>query len=231
MSNNYIISDVHGCMKTLKALVETKLQAVAGDTIYFLGDLINKGPDSKGVVDYVFELDKRGIKVVSLIGNHEVVFLKALANPEKLPLFYIMGGKNMLDSFKVNYLDLIPERYVQFFRNTQLYIETDEYLLAHAGFNFNLADIFSDFEAIVGISEMKVDPVKTNYKTVIHGHTPTKLNLIEKQIVERDHYEICLDNGCIYVGEEGLGNLLAFDMDTKNLYVQECLDTIESWKE
>jgi predicted MPP superfamily phosphohydrolase len=53
-----IIGDVHGCINELKSLIE-KLQLEAEDKLYFIGDLIDKGPDSVGVVKFVRELSKR----------------------------------------------------------------------------------------------------------------------------------------------------------------------------
>ena len=67
----WVIPDVHGCLLTLRALVEDLIELRRDDHLIFLGDLIDRGPDSKGVVDYVRAMIKSGIKTTVLRGNHE----------------------------------------------------------------------------------------------------------------------------------------------------------------
>ncbi len=75
----YAIGDVHGCLKSLNALLD-QLQPSASDQLVFIGDLIDRGPDSKGVIERVrqLEADPQAPEVVALMGNHEVLLLEAL---------------------------------------------------------------------------------------------------------------------------------------------------------
>ena len=75
---NIIIGDVHGCIDELKELIN-KLELVSTDHLFFIGDLIDKGPDSVGVVKYVYELSKL-YSTVLILGNHEEKFLRFLYN-------------------------------------------------------------------------------------------------------------------------------------------------------
>ena len=75
---NIIIGDVHGCLDELKELIN-KLEFVSTDHLFFIGDLIDKGPDSVGVVKYVYELSKL-YSTVLILGNHEEKFLRFLYN-------------------------------------------------------------------------------------------------------------------------------------------------------
>ena len=75
---NIIIGDVHGCLDELKELIN-KLDLVSTDHLFFIGDLIDKGPDSVGVVKYVYELSKLYTTVL-ILGNHEEKFLRFLYN-------------------------------------------------------------------------------------------------------------------------------------------------------
>lgn len=75
---NIIIGDVHGCILELKELIN-KLELTSTDHLFFIGDLINKGPDSIGVVKYVYELSQK-IKTILILGNHEEKFLRYLHN-------------------------------------------------------------------------------------------------------------------------------------------------------
>lgn len=76
---SYAIGDIHGCLKTLDALLQ-QLQPSAEDHLLFLGDLIDRGPDSKGVIDRVRQLedDAQGPQVSALMGNHEVLLLESV---------------------------------------------------------------------------------------------------------------------------------------------------------
>ena len=75
---NIIIGDVHGCLDELKELIN-KLELSSTDNLFFIGDLIDKGPDSVGVVKYVYELSKL-YSTVLILGNHEEKFLRFLYN-------------------------------------------------------------------------------------------------------------------------------------------------------
>lgn len=75
---NIIIGDVHGCLDELKELIN-KLELSSADHLFFIGDLIDKGPDSVGVVKYVYELSKL-YSTVLILGNHEEKFLRFLYN-------------------------------------------------------------------------------------------------------------------------------------------------------
>ena len=74
----WVIPDIHGCSKTLQALFEQQIRPSKEDEIYFLGDYIDRGPDSKGVIDYVRQLEEDGYKVFPLRGNHEDYCLHAV---------------------------------------------------------------------------------------------------------------------------------------------------------
>jgi Icc-related predicted phosphoesterase len=80
---NIIIGDVHGCLEELKELIN-KIELSRTDNLFFIGDLIDKGPDSVGVVKYVFELSKL-YSTLLILGNHEEKFLRYLYNKEHNP--------------------------------------------------------------------------------------------------------------------------------------------------
>ena len=75
-----VIGDVHGCLVELKSLIK-QLELNTEDSLFFIGDLINKGPDSVGVVKYVFELSKN-YSTKLILGNHEEKFLRYLYNKD-----------------------------------------------------------------------------------------------------------------------------------------------------
>ena len=73
-----IIGDIHGCIDELKSLV-SKIAITSNDELFFIGDLIDKGPDSVAVVKYVYALSKKN-KTILILGNHEEKFLRYLHN-------------------------------------------------------------------------------------------------------------------------------------------------------
>ena len=77
MKNRWVVPDIHGHIKTLRALIEERIELQKSDSIYFLGDYIDRGPDSKGVIDYIMSLQSFGYDVHCIRGNHEDYCLRA----------------------------------------------------------------------------------------------------------------------------------------------------------
>ena len=63
MKNRWVIPDIHGHIKTLKSLIEDRIALSKSDVIYFLGDYIDRGPDSKSVIDFIMSLQDSGFDV------------------------------------------------------------------------------------------------------------------------------------------------------------------------
>ena len=76
MSQRWIIPDIHGCAQTVKVLLENMLKVTKHDQLYFLGDYIDRGPDGKGVIDYLMHLQKEEYNVHFIKGNHEDMCVK-----------------------------------------------------------------------------------------------------------------------------------------------------------
>ena len=173
----YAIGDIHGCSKTFKELLD-KIGLIEGDELYLLGDYIDRGPDSKGVIDTIFELREKGFKVICLRGNHESMLLDALKNREEQKNFMRNGGKQTLQSFDtVRPIDL-PIEYIHFFESLPFYHEVGDYILVHAGLNFLEADPLTDTEAMMWIRNWYqwIDYNWLGNRTILHGHTPISNN-------------------------------------------------------
>src|SRR5215218_1348691 len=95
----YAISDIHGCCKTFRYMVEEVLHLQASDQLFLLGDYIDRGPDSKGVIDFILELRAKGYRVETLMGNHEFMMLETWEDASYLPLWLRNGGDTTLASF------------------------------------------------------------------------------------------------------------------------------------
>jgi serine/threonine protein phosphatase 1 len=232
----WVIPDLHGCAKTLKALVE-QLQP-SKDLLIFLGDYIDRGPDSRGVVDYLMQLQADGQQMITLRGNHEEYLLLALAKGKELNKSFIFhrkhnhlfekwmrhGGTDTMENFGISHLKEMPQKYINWFEQLQLYTEQENFLIVHAGINFERRDPLEDQHAMLWSRSFVPHPEKIGGRVVIHGHVPVSLSFIQARIEDEKSKYIPLDNGCYLNGNEGMGNLVALELGTKELVVQPGLD-------
>src|ERR1044071_6500869 len=103
---SFVIGDIHGCVVELRYLIEN-LPADPGDRLIFLGDYIDRGPDSSGVVSYLLEAKSTlPCEFVFLKGNHEDMFLSYLGLPGQYgDMFLINGGRPTLESYGLSVED------------------------------------------------------------------------------------------------------------------------------
>jgi serine/threonine protein phosphatase 1 len=131
MNRLIAIGDIHGNSSFLeKILVEINPQIE--DTIVFLGDYIDRGPDSKGVIDQIVDLHQK-CKVHLILGNHEEMTLAAHAGGKSDHQFWCkFGGKEMLESYSVDHVSKLPSDYWRFVANCVDFVETDNHIFVHA---------------------------------------------------------------------------------------------------
>jgi serine/threonine protein phosphatase 1 len=236
----WVVGDVHGCGQTLQILLG-RLSLSEGDKVIFLGDIIDRGTSHKLVFESIDTLEAQNIQVVLIRGNHEQAMLDALAEensrPKRKGLFmktYYQnsetwikyGGESMLKEYDVKYPWELPKNIIERIQKSVLYVSTENYLLVHAGFNFEIEDIYSDTHAMLWLREFSPDLNKTNNRRVIHGHVPVGLDLIRQCIQKPEYGFIALDNGCYMKNINGMGNLVAMELNTGNLVVQSNLERV-----
>ncbi len=220
-SRDIIIGDVHGCNKTFNKLLKT-LKPTHEDRIYLLGDYIDRGPNSKGVIDTIIDMRQQGLSVRALIGNHEYMLLQSVNNVREYLNWVYNGAEETLMSFNVNSPHEIDEKYLNFFRHLEYYIELDDYVIVHGGLNFDIGDPFSDKFSMVWIRNRHVDKSKIGGKRLIVGHTPLPLEDVKSFLTED---RIMLDGGCVYKHRHpGMGYLCALELNSFNLTCQENVD-------
>ena len=235
MSSRWIVPDVHGCVKTLQVLVERQLRLGKYDKLYLLGDYIDRGPDGKGVIDYIRHLQKEEYEVFCLKGNHEDLCIKAFEADQKKRLFgakhteqkewEAVGAAETLKSFGVKHPREIPQDYIDWMKACPACIELEDYILVHAGMNFDIGNPFEDEHSMMWTRHFKVDYGKSHGKKIIHGHIPVDYSFIDLVIRNNETYDfIALDNGIFVTDKPGLGNLLAFNPDTKEVMAQSNMD-------
>ena len=215
----YAIGDIHGCSKALKDLM-VKLPLNPGDELVFLGDYIDRGPDSKGVIEFLMANQAPGWTF--LRGNHEQMFLEWYTRPcpETASNWMMNGGYQTLQSYipTVHLNDIrgesdhillkaqIPTDHVAFLSATAHFHETPEYFFCHAGVNLNRPLKEQDPEDLLWIRQSFIDNPRPTPKLILYGHTP-----VEKVDLTGDR--INLDTGCVYGG-----SLTALALPDKKIY-------------
>ena len=217
----FAISDIHGCLKTFAALLD-QIQFTTQDELYILGDYIDRGPDSKGVIDLIWTMQAEGYQIKCLRGNHEQMLLNIYEDP--FDPFH-RGDQQLLASFGVYHAHSIPESYLDWCAQLPYFFEIDNYLLVHAGFDFSTKEPLRDTYAMLWIRNWRADIDRQwlNGRIVVHGHTPTPRPAIEMYLKAVESTpQIIIDNGCVYHGRHPeLGALCALELGTRQMYFQE----------
>lgn len=207
------IADIHGCSKTFQKLL-ARLQLQTCDRLFLLGDYINKGPDSAGVLNIILQLLQDGFQVWPLRGNHEQMLLDDW--DEGNPAFFF-ATRSKGDTKQ--YVD--RSAYENFLRKLPYYYELEDRVLVHAGLDIAAANPLEAYEDMLWIRGMSE---RIGYvKQVIHGHEPMYLSFIEDDVRYRAP-TINLDNGCVNHRQWGMGSLLALNLTTMALQRQVCID-------
>jgi serine/threonine protein phosphatase 1 len=222
--DRYVFPDIHGCIHTLRYAIEKIIQPSKKDELYFVGDFINKGPDSRGVLDYIIQLRQEGYHINSVRGNHEQMLLNAIEDENMVHNFKLKGGLDTLESFDVHEVGHIPEKYIDFIQDLPFYLELEDCFIVHAGFNFSIEDPFEDLEAMLTIRDFTPVPEILKYKKIIHGHNARTFQEILYHLIEKNEYALNIDNGCVYTHREGMGNLLTLNINDMSYHIQPCLD-------
>lgn len=216
----FVVGDIHGCSRTLRKLVEDHLHLGEYDILYLLGDYIDRGPDSKGVLDYLMELFMCDYDISPLRGNHEQLLLDAIDDPEAFTIWKGNGGYGTLQQFGVTHPRDLPKRYLDFLNFMPLSHLLDDFVLVHAGLDFRKDDPINESSPhdLLRSRDYRVDAAKLGGRTLVTGHSRSPLFAIRESL---QTCHINLDNGCYSKGELGQGALVALNLDTRELVVMK----------
>ncbi len=198
----FAIGDVHGCMAELGRLLDA-IPATGGDTVVFVGDYIDRGPDSRGVIDLLLEWRARTpARSVFLRGNHEDMALGYLDRGGQWGEAWLRnGGVATLRSYGVDpqlpeseVAARIPSAHVDFMAALETRFAWGDYRVVHAGVRPGIAWDAQTTEDLLWIREEFLDHPHDLGATVIFGHTP------HRRIVEGLPYKLGIDTGCVYGG-------------------------------
>lgn len=223
MSNKkYIaIGDIHGCAETMKALLE-ELQSFYDRTFVFVGDYIDRGPDSREVVDFLLEFREK-VDCIFLRGNHEQMMLDALRGGDR-DLWLMNGGRTTIlsyDSDGQGRRFYLPDDHRRFYEQTRLYYDTEKYFFVHAGVsphktikeslkNENEIQDFLWIRSHLNAFELPWE------KTVVFGHTPRPHPTLKPKMIG-------IDTGCVY-NRRGYRKLTAVLLPEEEFVEQPCID-------
>lgn len=225
----YAIGDIHGGSQTFLALIR-QINPRHDDRVYLLGDYIDRGPDSKGVLDAIISMQEAGCDIRPLRGNHEDMLVRILTDtPDPFSQHWTDGwGKKTLFSFGVKKPEELPLRYRNFLAALPYYFADGDFILVHAGIDLGLADPLADTrpEHMVWGSTVIPDTGPTDGRRVVCGHRIHSLGDINRSLHQQVIY---LDNGAFSNDQPAYGNLIALNLDIMQLTVQPWIDRKAEW--
>lgn len=197
----FAIGDIHGSLVELEILLSrigdwkakhlTKMVPVKFKYV-FIGDYIDRGPDSKGVIDRICKLSREN-NVVALKGNHEDMMLETL-RPDCYPSHWLSnGGRQTLDSFQTEDIHGIDPKILRWISERPLYHDDGIRFYVHAGVDREPLDSCSA-NTILWIREPFLGNKRQWSRQIVHGHTPTNGH------IEVKSNRINIDTGCCFGG-------------------------------
>ena len=192
----FVIGDVHGYLNKLQELWAKIRPDPERDEIVFLGDYIDRGPDSREVVESVIQVQKRFSRTTCLIGNHEFMFLDYLTYRKDPWSFFLNGGVETIHSYDLTGDDIeakIPEEHIAFFNTLKPYYETEAYIFVHAGLREGIPLSEQTLDDLVWIRREFLECKNDFGKLVIFGHTPFPRPFVQAN-------KIGIDTGAGYGG-------------------------------
>jgi serine/threonine protein phosphatase 1 len=211
----YAVGDVHGRLDLLEQLldlIDGDAEASGTDrrTLVFLGDYVDRGPNSRGVVERLIGDLPRGFDAHFLKGNHEAILLDFLAEPWRLDHWLQNGGEETMRSYGVDteglasldaspatwrdaFAQALPEAHLRFFRNLLLSVSFGDYLFVHAGVRPGVPLGAQSEADLVWIRAPFLNHAESFGKVVVHGHTPGQ------EPVTRPN-RVGIDTGAVFTG-------------------------------
>ena len=186
----FIVGDIHGCLGMFKRLMDKIDWQPDRDSLIFLGDYIDRGEDSKGVVDFLLELMDNSSNVQCLMGNHESLFLNYLEGGD-IDTFIYNGGDTTLASYGFDGEIDISNEHISFLKSLQTLIELEDYYIVHAGFLPGVEIQGQSPSDLLWIREPFIFSDYDFGKKVIFGHTPFSEPLMMDN-------KIGLDTGAVF---------------------------------
>lgn len=208
----FAVGDIHGNSKLLDDLL-SKIEPTNSDKLIFLGDLINRGPDSKGVINRLLEL-RQTVSCNFILGNHDEMLLGALAGGKDNIKFFTKFGQSTIDNYGLNFKTRnFPRDHALFIADMNDYIVTDNCIFVHAAVD---PAVEIERQTSVKLRWTCISKVASQYgglvdhlsgKKVVCGHE-------SDSIVRKYGNSICIDTGCSVLEN---GGLTAYNVKTDQI--------------
>lgn len=173
----YALSDIHGCLDKLVALVERcRVNGGHSAKFVFLGDYIDRGPDSRGVLEFVIDLQRRmPSQVVCLCGNHEDLALNAIDDASQIDQWVVHnGGDKALRSYGATHPSEVPADHVAWLRALVTHHDDGRRFFVHAGINPARPLDRQTRHDLLWMREPFLSDPRDYGRFIVHGHTPIK---------------------------------------------------------
>jgi len=218
--NIFAIGDIHGCLNELtilhkKILTDDKFDA-RKDILIYLGDYIDRGLNTRQVIDQIIKLKNNNIKTIHLKGNHEEFFQDFLFNKVNNIKQWLNFGLDqtfrsydievvnfikdgfedgIINRLRSTLLEKMSEEHVNFFKDLKMSFSTEKYLFVHAGIDpKKKLEEQTNKDFLWSRSKEFFDKNFKSDKIIVHGHTP------ERNIINHP-YRINIDTGCYFSGK------------------------------
>jgi serine/threonine protein phosphatase 1 len=213
------IGDIHGYRVALDAVLEAAAPTSA-DWIVCVGDYVDRGPDSRGVLDRLIGLERSG-RVIALRGNHEQMMMDSREEPGLLPMWLMNGGEQTLASYaqpgKQGTIGDVPKPHWNFLDHVCTdYFEIDRYFFVHADALPHLG-LGAQPPQVLRWQKLQPHPPHFSRKTMICGHT------VQPSGVPLDlGFAVCIDTG-IYLPD---GRLTCLDVESGDYWQSDAAGKI-----
>ncbi len=199
----FAVGDIHGCHRKLLSLMERLPIDADTDFLVFLGDYIDRGPQSRDVIEYLLEVRSKVRNTVFLLGNHEYALLEycRTGNLDYLRMLRSMGVEETLSSYSnsavcsLGDLSFLPAEHIRFLESLRLYFRLDGYLFIHAG-TIPGEDLDNcPLDRLLTVRDRFLHDERASNEITVFGHTPFETPLVTQN-------KIGIDTGAAH------GNLL-----------------------
>ena len=196
MTKSYAIGDVHGCRNQLERLIELCERDAGAQRSKFimLGDYIDRGPDSRGVIEFLIDLQKWSPdEIICLRGNHEDLLLDALQGGDAELNWLSNGGDATLRSYKAPRVASLPAPHIEWVRSLPLFHDDGRRFFVHAGVNPDRSLDRQRSRDFLWIRKPFLSSEKDFGRLIVHGHTP-----VQSGVPDRHFNRLNIDTGAVY---------------------------------
>ncbi len=203
----YAIGDVHGCLDALRELEQKIIADARGidsrKLIVMLGDYVDRGPESAGVLDHLLAAPPAGFDRICLAGNHEQLMLDVLEGRAKLERWRALGGEATLASYGIDSERLsrlgssgedirdmiaaaVPDAHREFLRELPVLLSTRLHVFVHAGLRPDLPAAEQSDQSLMSLRLKPEQAAQLPDRYIVHGHTPVSRIAMENRRVNVD---------------------------------------------